>query len=246
MTDEKLVSDFLNRECKLFVDLYSVAIKDKTRDIKYSQESFKAFLVEIFGNFKGLARIFDNWFYENEKVLLKSLYDYFDTLDFSKKSITLIGECSSIFAINSDFSSIFVTSKFEEYYIRKVVEPNVKDLFNDKSKELTSKDLESILDLELQGEIPKVYEFIIERVNRWYYDNEFYDKIMEFIKNTTIDLGPTNWIVKHKDYGALDLNSLNKYFPNETKYQQFYFRQIFSQWYDNKVIEISEKIMEKF
>jgi hypothetical protein len=246
MTDEKLVTDFLNRECKLFVDLYSVAIKDKTRDIKYSQESFKAFLVEIFGNFKGLARIFDDWFYENEKVLLKSLYDYFDTLDLSKKSITLIGECSSIFAINSDFSSIFVTSKFEEYYIRKVVEPNVKDFFNDKSKELTSKDLESILDLELQGETPKVYESIMERMNRWYYDNEFYDKIMEFIKNTTIDLGPTNWIVKHKDYGTLDLNSLNKYFPNETKYQQVYFRQIFSQWYDDKVMEISEKMMEEF
>lgn len=246
MTDEKLVSDFLNREYKLFVDIYSVAIKDKTRDIKYTQESFKAFLVEIFGNFKGLARIFDNWFYENEKVLLKSLYDYFDTLDFSKKSITLIGECSSIFAINSDFSSIFVTSKFEEYYIRKVVEPNIKDFLNDKSKELTSKNLESLLDVELQGETPKVYESLMERMNRWYYDNEFYDKIMEFIKNTTIDLGQTNWIAKHKDYGTLDLNSLNKYFPTETKYQQVYFRQIFSQWYDNRVIEISEKMMEKF
>ena len=246
MTDEKLVSDFLNREYKVFVDIYSVAIKDKTRDIKYTQESFKAFLVEIFGNFKGLARIFDDWFYENEKVLLKSLYDYFDTLDLSKKSVTLMGECSSIFAINSDFSSIFVTSKFEEYYIRKVVEPNVKDFLNDKSKELTSKNLESLLDVELQGETPKVYESLIERVNRWYYDDVFYDKIMEFIKNTTVGLGQTNWIVKHKDYGTLDLNSLNKYFPNETKYQQVYFRQIFSQWYDNKVIEISEKMMEEF
>lgn len=40
MTDEKLVTDFLNREYKVFVDIYSVAIKDKTRDIKYTQESF--------------------------------------------------------------------------------------------------------------------------------------------------------------------------------------------------------------
>lgn len=157
-----------------------------------------------------------------------------------------MGECSSIFAINSDFSSVFVTSKFEEYYIRKVVEPNVKDFLNDKSKELTSKNLESLLDVELQGETPKVYESLIERVNRWYYDDVFYDKIMEFIKNTTVGLGQTNWIVKHKDYGTLDLNSLNKYFPTETKYQQVYFRQIFSQWYDNRVIEISEKMMEEF
>ena len=137
MTDKKIVSDFLNREFELFVDIYSVAIKDKTRDIKYTQESFKAFLVEIFGNFKGLARIFDDWFYENEKVLL----------------------------------------------------------------------------------IP----------------------INEFIKNTIIDFGQTNWVAKHKDYGTLDLNRLNKYFPNETKHQQVYFIRIFYQWYDNKVIEISEK-----
>ena len=142
MTDEKLVSDFLNRNYKVFVDMNLVVIKDKTRDKNYSKEFFKIFLVEIFGNFKGLARIFDDWFYENEKVLL----------------------------------------------------------------------------------IP----------------------INEFIKNTTIDLGQTSWIAKHKDYGTLDLNRFNKYFPNETKYQQIYFRQIFHQWYDNKVLEISEKIMGEF
>lgn len=246
MTDEKLVTDFLNKDYKVFVDINTVAIKDNTRDKNYSKESFKIFLVEIFGNFKGLDDIFNNWFYENERVLLKSLYDYFDTLDLNKKSITLMGECSSMFGINSDFSSIFVTNKFEDYYIRKAIEPSVKHFLNDKSKELTSKNLESLLDVELQGETPKVYEAIMERVNRWYYDNVFHDKIMEFIKNTTVGLGQTNWIVKHKDYGTLDLNSLNKYFPNETKYQQVYFRQIFSQWYDNRVIEISEKMMEEF
>jgi hypothetical protein len=144
MTDEKLVSDFLNRECELFYDMYSdsVVIKDKTRDENYSKKFFKIFLVEIFGNFKGLTDIFDNWFYENEKVLL----------------------------------------------------------------------------------IP----------------------INEFIKNTIIDFGQTNWVAKHKDYGTLDLNRLNKYFPNETKHQQVYFIRIFYQWYDNKVIEISEKMMEEF
>lgn len=244
MTDEKLVTDFINKEYKVIIENNYFSVRDIVRDKNHTELSFKQLMIEIFGNFNGFESIFNKWFDDKKNILIKRLNDYFLTLDLQEKSVTLIDKCRTKFINDDEYSSLFVTEMFEKFYIKHAINPLIEKFLNDKNTDLTSNNLISLAEPILQGETPKVYEEIITNINKWYYDNIFYGKIQDFINNTRVGLGPTNWIAKHNLYGTLNLDRLSSYFPNETKYQQYYFGSLFNQWFENKVIEISEKMMQ--
>jgi hypothetical protein len=246
MTDEKLVTDFINKEYKVILNGSSFSVRDIVRDKNHTELSFKQLMIEIFGNFNGFESIFNKWFDDKKNILIKRLNDYFITLDLEEKSVTLIEKCVTRFMNDDEYSTLFVTDMFEKFYIKHAIKPLVENFLTDKNKELTSNNLISLAESILQGETPKIYEEIITTINKWYYDNVFYNKILDFINNTRVGLGPTNWIAKHNLHGTLNLDRFNSYFANETTYQQFYFGRLFNQWYNDKVIEISEKMMEEF
>lgn len=247
MKTKELVFKYLNRHFKVVVDYTSTTIRCCDSGLIHNMMTIKLELIDIFGDSEQLGNILNNWFYEGERTLLKRLYDYFETLDLSKRSTRLSSQCVNNFSGDETFSSTFVTRKLEDYYIEKA-EALLKNYLPNNDEETTSKDLESVLNsyLDDEDETARVSEGILEKVNKWYYDNRFESKIMDFIKDTKVDLGKRSWDVYNTKYGLIDLKNLNQFFPNENKYQQAYFREYFNQWYDDEVLKISEKIIEEF
>jgi hypothetical protein len=75
--------------------------------------------------------------------------------------------------------------------------------------------------------------------------NLFLKNIDNFLDECYLELGPTNWVVKHKVYGNINYNFLRTQNSFDKKYHEalMYF---FEKWYDNKIFEISEKMLESF
>jgi hypothetical protein len=67
-------------------------------------------------------------------------------------------------------------------------------------------------------------------------------KISDFLNNCEVILGQTNWIVKHKDFGFIDTKILSVY-VDIPKNEESFLNYFFNEWYDNKIIDTSEKMM---
>ncbi len=87
---------------------------------------------------------------------------------------------------------------------------------------------------------PKIFK---KHINLWYYRNIFEDKLYNFLSNSIVTLGRSNWIVTNKKYGVLEVSNLTMYFENESDYQLEQLETIFGQWYGDKMIEITQKEM---
>ena len=75
--------------------------------------------------------------------------------------------------------------------------------------------------------------------------NQFIKNIDEFLGDCYLELGPTNWVVRHKLYGNINYSFLRNQNSFDKKYHEaiIYF---FEKWYDNKIYEFSEKMMRNF
>ena len=75
--------------------------------------------------------------------------------------------------------------------------------------------------------------------------NNFIKNIDEFLGDCYLELGPTNWIVRHKLHGKINYT----FFKNQNNFDKKYYQALihfFEKWYDNKVYEFSEKMMRNF
>jgi hypothetical protein len=82
--------------------------------------------------------------------------------------------------------------------------------------------------------------------NKWFKDKsvEFVGGLDKFLEECVIVLGSTNWEVKHKIYGTIDLNAVELYpidSPMKTHHEAV--KAYVGKWYDEEVIKVSEKMM---
>lgn len=85
---------------------------------------------------------------------------------------------------------------------------------------------------------------LINIVNNWKIDKiEELTKInSNLLKDCYLELGKSNWVVKHNTFGTIDTKNILAYL-NVTKELRHLVDKCFDLWYEMKVIETSEKMM---
>ena len=247
MTDEHLVKSFLDKNYSLKASSVSYYITEKQSEKEFSKDSFNYEITSVFGNISDLEIYFEEWF-DNKKVeLLKEIYDEFALLDFKKRSVQLMGFLSEL-ELNKKYDRPFVIQIFEDYYFNYVLKDKVKNFIEEtfEDKKTSSSDLIRLASPILTEETPSIIEKAEAMINEWYFENVFSKKIDFFFKEAKLVLGPTNWTVIHPYYGKLKTDKLSKHFPEETIYQTSVLNKQYDDWYNEKIFEVSEKMMKEF
>jgi hypothetical protein len=81
---------------------------------------------------------------------------------------------------------------------------------------------------------------------KWFKNKsfEFVGGLNKFLEECVIELGPTNWEVKHNLYGIINLNDVDTYpIDSPMKSHHEAVKAYVGKWYDEEVIKASEKMM---
>jgi hypothetical protein len=246
MTDEQLVKSFLDKNYSLKASFVRYYVVEKQSDKEFSEKSFNDEISNIFGHINGLKSYFEEWFDNKKSDLLKEIYDEFGLLDFSKRSVELMAVLFEL-ELSKKYDKPFVEQVFEDYYFNYILKNKIKKFIVEKYEEKTcSSDLIRLALELLNGETPSIVEKSEAMINEWYFENVFSKKIDFFFKEAKLVLGPTNWMVIHPYYGKLNTDKLSKHFPEETIYQTSVLNKQYDDWYNEKILEVSEKIMKEF
>lgn len=104
--------------------------------------------------------------------------------------------------------------------------------------------------IDIENEVKLVFKGVGEVTK--YFDTWFYEKLKfhsnnfdKFLNECELKLGPTSWVVRHKLYGDIDPSLLTIY-SNDRRTNFYTLRYFFDKWYDDKVIEVSERMMKNF
>lgn len=91
------------------------------------------------------------------------------------------------------------------------------------------------------------YPSCLNRVfDNWYINElrKLSEKLMELLSKCRVELGRTDWSVIHETHGKLEPKFLSNYIgDDEVSKNKRVLSVIFNKWYDDKVIEASEKMM---
>lgn len=89
-------------------------------------------------------------------------------------------------------------------------------------------------------------EDLKKNIDKWTKDKstEFVGGLSDFLENCVIELGPTNWEVKHKLYGKINIDEIYLY-PIDSPMKNYHeaITHYVGEWYDEEVIKASEKMM---
>ena len=104
--------------------------------------------------------------------------------------------------------------------------------------------------IDIENEVKLVFKGVGEITK--YFDTWFDEKLKslsnnfdKFLNECELKLGPTSWVVRHKLYGDIDPSLLTMY-SNDKRTNFYTLRYFFDKWYDDKVIEVSERMMKNF
>jgi hypothetical protein len=246
MTDEQLVKSFLDKNYALKASFVNYYVIEKESDKQFTKKSFYDEIFNVFGHITNLKSYFEEWFDNKKSDLLKEIYDEFGLLDFSKRSVELMAVLFEL-ELSKKYDKPFVVQVFEDYYFNYILKNKIKKFIVEKYEEKTcSSDLIRLALELLNGETPSIVEKSEAMINEWYFENVFSKKIDFFFKEAKLVLGPTNWMVIHPYYGKLNTDKLSKHFPEETIYQTSVLNKQYDDWYNEKILEVSEKIMKEF
>ena len=246
MTDEYLVKSFLDKNYFLKASFVNYYVVEKQSEKEFSKKSFDDEIASIFGHISGLKNYFEEWFDNKKAELLKEIYDEFGSLDFNKKSLELMTFLCEL-EVSKKYDRPFTVQTFEDYYFNYVLKHKVKEFIDEtyEEKKTSSSDLIRLASVMFSGETPSIIEKGEAVINEWYFENVFSKKIDSFFKEAKLVLGPTNWMVIHPYYGKINTDKLSKNFPEETLYQTSILNKQYDNWYNEKILEVSEKMMKE-
>lgn len=251
MTDEKLIVDYLERNYTLKASEYSFVFFDKINKDEIIPDIFaNTIFLKVFGDFKTddsnkSLNILNEWYHIKKRTLTEKLYSIFDKTinkeDKSKKTLEkILKKCEGL-----EYGKTFITNLFLEDYKDKILIPildNYKLNINDKSgSSAMINDLETML----IGEEFKLIEFSKEYLNKWYSETIIGEKVKDFLSQLVITLGSRNWVVTWIGHGPLSKNKLLNQFSNENEVVSELIIHMYDKWYEEKIIETSEKAMVK-
>lgn len=91
------------------------------------------------------------------------------------------------------------------------------------------------------------YHLIKKILDDWAYKvlDKFSDRFIYFLNNCELKLGQTSWLVYNKEYGIInkDLDKLNL-FDNIDSDKLYAIKFLFKKWYEEKIIETTEKLIK--
>ena len=254
MTDEKLITDFLEKNYIVKTHEHSFAVNEKDSYTTLVPSHFVEVFRKIFGDFMTMdneqsIEIFQRWFSLKKRILTLKLTEYMES-NVSDKEGSVIGLNKTIKKFvkskkKKEYTESFITNYFNEFYKEKFMIPLVirlRDLFN---VELGSTTLIKDLENRIEHENPQQREYALSFLNEWYSETVIGKKLDIFFKELVITLGPRNWIVTWVGHGALSREKLLRNFLHEDEYHHKYIMKMFDKWYELEVIEASERMMNR-
>jgi len=239
MNDEKLILKYL-KDYELRVNALDFFVFDKTSDVSNSISNFKYHLKKIF-YFESSVKIFNQWYDVKKYELLQSLYSYFDTLKPKMKSEKMLRKVIKKFYLK--YHESFLTRIFNEYYFNKYLISKIEKYKENFNSSKGSLNLIIDFEKELLGENYKITEMVKSDLNNWYAEKHIGHKVKDFLSQLVITLGPRNWIVTWIGHGQISKNKILNQFKNENEFHHEYILTMYDNWYDEAVMETSERSM---
>jgi hypothetical protein len=254
MTDEKLITDFLEKNYIVKTHEYSFAIHEKGSYTSWVPSQFVDIFQKIFGDFMTMdneksMEIFQRWFSLKKRLLTLKLTEYMEN-NVSGEEGSVAGLAKTIKHFvkgkrKKEYTESFITNYFNEFYKENFMRPLViklRDLFN---VELGSTVLIKDLENRIENENPQQREYALNFLNEWYSETVIGKKLETFFNELVITLGPRNWIVTWVGHGALSREKLLRNFLHEDEYHHKYIMKMYDKWYELEVIEASERMMNR-
>ena len=248
MTDEILIHKFLERSYKVVTGDNDFVVLDLLDNSSLSSHDFVRSFHKIFGEFNSVddetsTQIFYRWFNIKKRIIAKDLMDYFDEMDGTKGSRLHLSEAISHFKSNNVYSETFITNYFNAFYNEKFILPRVKEYVDQVNLEKGSKLMvdEFIESLKYEGIQQK--DKALQYLHDWYSEKVIGGKVRDFLSQLVMTLGKRNWQVTWIGHGPFTRNMLLKHFQDESDFHHDFILRMYDDWYDGKVVESSERIM---
>jgi hypothetical protein len=103
----------------------------------------------------------------------------------------------------------------------------------------------------LENELSRIFgkePHITQFFNDWYRQhlNNVLRDFTAFLNECDLVLGLSNWELKHNVHGRINMDKLSQYYYGTEKPHHNTLKSIYDAWYDNKIIDASEKIMRNW
>jgi histidinol phosphatase-like enzyme len=250
MTDELLITKFLERNYTVITNNTTFVILDNNNKREMMVTDFGKHFRKIFGDFnvddKNNIVFFNSWFSTKKLELSGKLYEIFDELDSNLKSRHQLDEaikkCKKLY--KDKYHVDFITNLCLDYYQQKYMVAKLDEYKLVFDTKLGSKSLIKNFEDNLILEHPKVIEFCKEYLNNWYSEKIIGDKVRDFLSQLVITLGVRNWVVTWIGHGPITKNKILDNFKNEGEFHVNHIMGMYDKWYEEKVIEASERAMK--
>jgi len=251
MTDEILILNFLEKNYQVKSDKQGYIIYDKSDDKTMVPNDFKRHYLKIFSDFQigdgeSSMTIFYTWYSHKKRILTQKLYDLFDKEDDGTlKSQLLLNKIIKV--CDTDYVLLyhhdFITNIFIDYYKDKYMLPKLLKYVENFNIDFGSAKLLDDFQDEFILEHFKVIAFAKEYLNNWYSETVIGDKIKDLLSQLVLTLGSRNWVVTWIGHGPFSKKRLLEKFINESAYHHDFILNMYDKWYEDAVIEASERAM---
>lgn len=254
MNDVILINQYLDKNYTVITGNLDYLVKDTINNNSMSFLDLKKKFLKIFGDFETSENsstsiiILNSWFNNKKRVLNKKLFDLFDEVDDgSLKSLFLLEKIKTI--CDSDykyeFHHGFITNVFLEYYKDKHLLHKLENYVKTFNTNFGSVKMIDDFQDDFILEHEKIILFAKEYLNNWYSETVIGGKVKDLLSQLVLTLGSRNWTVTWIGHGPFSKRILLEKFINESTYHHGYILTMYDKWYEDAVIEASEKVMKR-
>lgn len=251
MTDEKLITDFLEKNYKVITDETYFKVSEIETYKRVTVNDFLNTFKTIFGEFTTVdnetsVELFNKWFSFHKRLLTKTLTNYIETLDMSEGSVKLLFKTINRFSHGKDkglYNGAFIENYFNDYYKETIINPQLKKILKDFRHESGSKVLLETISEKIKFETQTIYQYALNHLNEWYADTIIGEKMKDFLSQLVITLGSRNWVVTWVGHGPLSREKLLGEFKDENDFHHKFIVKMYDDWYSTAVIDASERTL---
>lgn len=179
----------------------------------------------------------------NRKFMNQKISDYIEKIDINKGYQYYLHDIRVFFYKDHRCFNVTIFKKFDFGY-RHMLNKMMDKYLSTVPEDINSVDMFNHFKYRLQLDGVDMMEYIHRYLNDWYLNNKLYDKVDYFLSQLVITLGSSNWVVTWVGHGVFTKEKILNYFTNEDKYHEEYIMHRYNEWYEQAVIDKSEKIMK--
>jgi hypothetical protein len=255
MTDEKLITEFLEKNYTVKTSKSSFVITEVDSYKEISPRDFVLVYRKIFGEFVSpdidgtvnSIEYFQRWFNAKKRILTHVLTDYLEKASGSDGSMIMLNETLNHFtsARKQLYHEEFITNFFNDFYKEKYIIPTLNELISLYKEGDSSKSLIESLQSRIDYETDYQQKFATNWLNEWYSNTVIGDKLNDFFSQLIVTLGSKNWVVTWIGHGPLSQTKMLSNFAGESDFHTKYILSSYDKWYEEAVIEASERLVKK-